>query len=281
MPTSTYSQIPTLVSYLHTLMPTSILDVGLGNGKLGFIARDYLDVMLGERYRRSDWKIRIDGIEAFPDYVQDYQRAIYDDIHLGDAYDVIDGLGSYDVVFLGDVLEHFEKPRAEAFLDKCCAHVKQAIILSIPLGERWTQEDIYGNPYERHRSFWTSEELEPRASAVNLLDFPGLGKYGTFLIRREDYRHHQARRHAETLVADGKRPAAIAALETAIDELQPNLQTVVLLAELLVSEGALEAALQWLRLGERHFPEAPLLPSSIAQLTALVPVSASAIHKAV
>ena len=53
MPTSTYSQIPTLVGFLERLMPTSILDIGLGNGKLGYVARDLLDVMHGEIGRAS------------------------------------------------------------------------------------------------------------------------------------------------------------------------------------------------------------------------------------
>ena len=90
----------------------------MGNGKLGFIVRDLLDVMHGERYRREEWQVRIDGIEAFPDYVQAHKRAIYDDIHIGDAFDVIDTLGTYDVILLGDVLEHFERSRARAISRK-------------------------------------------------------------------------------------------------------------------------------------------------------------------
>jgi hypothetical protein len=58
MPTSTYSHIPTVVRYLQKVKPSSILDIGLGNGKMGFIARDFLDVMLGEKHRREDWKIK-------------------------------------------------------------------------------------------------------------------------------------------------------------------------------------------------------------------------------
>jgi 2-polyprenyl-3-methyl-5-hydroxy-6-metoxy-1,4-benzoquinol methylase len=92
--------------------PSSILDIGLGNGKMGFIARDFLDVMLGEKHRREDWKIKIDGIEIFSDYIQEHQRAIYNEIYLGDALEVIDALGSYDLIILGDVLEHFQKEKA-------------------------------------------------------------------------------------------------------------------------------------------------------------------------
>ncbi len=267
MPTSTYSQIPALITFLERLMPSSILDVGLGNGKLGFIARDLLDVMHGERYRQEEWQIRIDGIEAFPDYVQAHQRAIYDDILIGDAFEVIDRVGLYDVILLGDVLEHLEKTRAEAFLDKCCAHCKQGIILSIPLSERWTQADIYGNPYERHLSFWKLEELETRVTEFRLLEFAGVGQYGTFLIRREDYLHYQARRRADTLAGEGQQATAVAALEGALDTLPPHLNTVLQLAELLVRQGAIESALHWLRVGQSHFPEEPSLRSFITKLS--------------
>ncbi|HJN46530.1 MAG: hypothetical protein CL477_03535 [Acidobacteria bacterium] len=271
MPTSTYSQIPTLVGFLERLMPTSILDIGLGNGKLGYVARDLLDVMHGERYRMEDWQLKLDGIEAFPDYIQDHQRAIYDDILIGDAFDVIDRVGQYDVILVGDVLEHLEKTRAEAFLDKCCDHCTQAVILSIPLSEKWTQEDIYDNPYERHRSFWKSEDFESRAQEFKLLDFAGVGQYGTFLMRREDYQHHQARRTADTLAGDEQPAAAVAALEAALHTLPPNLNTLLQLADLLVRQGAIEAAIHWLRVGQGHFPDEPSLEPFIASLMQLMP----------
>ena len=98
MPTSPYSHIIQLINYLATTRPSSILDVGLGNGKLGFIARDFLDVMIGERYRKEDWEVKIDGIEVFADYIQGHQREIYDDIYIGNAFDIIDTLGSYDMI---------------------------------------------------------------------------------------------------------------------------------------------------------------------------------------
>ncbi|MDP6581149.1 MAG: tetratricopeptide repeat protein [Vicinamibacterales bacterium] len=273
MPSSTYAQIPTLVTFLGRLKPTSILDVGLGNGKLGFIARDFLDVMQGERYRQEDWQLKLDGIEAFGEYIQDHQKAIYDTIHIGDAFDVIDRLEHYDVILVGDVLEHLEKTRAETFLDKCCDHCTQAIILSIPLSETWTQEDIYDNPYERHRSFWKPEEFESRAQEFNLFDFPGLGQYGTFLMRREDHQHHQARRTADTLADDGQATAAVAALEAALHTLPPNLNTVLQLADLLVRQGAIETAIHWLRVGRGHFPDEPSIEPFITSLMQLLPAA--------
>ena len=266
MPTSTYAQIPAVVHYLHLLRPMSVLDVGLGNGKMGFIARDLLDVMLGERYLRADWKVRIDGIEIFERYVQAHQRAIYDDIHIGDAFDVIDRLGTYDLIIIGDVLEHFDRVRAEAFLEKAVAHSAGAIILNIPLGERWTQDNIYDNEYERHRSFWRPEEFQAFAEQSALSEFPGLGPYGSFLIRPAAYRHYRARVNADRLMADGSPDAAMRLLIGVAGGLPPDIATELQIAELLVRQGLNEQACERLERARPHFPNHASLGRFIAQL---------------
>jgi hypothetical protein len=190
MPTSPYAHLYHFMEFLNAVRPQSILDVGLGNGKLGFIARDFLDVMLGERYHRRDWQIRLEGIEVYSDYIQDHQRAIYDSIHIGDAYEVIDHLGIFDVVVLGDVLEHLPKEKGRLLLDKCMAHARIAIILFVPLGDGWKQPAIYGNPYEEHRSAWYEEDFSAVSLRHHLFDYDA-GPYGAFLIERELYINHR------------------------------------------------------------------------------------------
>jgi hypothetical protein len=188
MPTSPYAHLYIIVEFLVNASPASILDVGVGNGKMGFVARDLLDVMHGEsgKFKKEDWKIKIDGIEVFPEYIQDHQRAIYDHIYIGNAFDVMDTLGTYDMIILGDVLEHFEKSQAHHFLDKCIAHANKHIIVCIPLGVKWTQEAIYGNLHERHLSFWSFEDFKPLACYYKIFQYTP-GPYGTFLIKKEDY----------------------------------------------------------------------------------------------
>lgn len=187
MPTSPYMHIAAYIEFLTDLKPGSMLDIGLGNGKLGFIARDLLDVMYGERYKRQDWKLRLDGIEVFGDYVQDHQNAIYDTIYIGDAYNVIDGLGTYEVIVMGDVLEHFPKDKGLAMLDKCITHLSKALILFVPLGDGWEQPAIYGNDHERHRSAWRQDEFESMSRLFRVFEYPAFGYYGAFLISKQDY----------------------------------------------------------------------------------------------
>ena len=189
MPTSPFSHIPLYVDFLFSQRPASVLDIGLGNGKLGFIARDFLDTMLGERYRKEKWQIRIDGIEVFADYIQEHQRSIYDHIYIGDAFDQIDQLEMYDMVVLGDVLEHFEKDRGMSFLRKCFEHCNKSIALFIPLGEGWKQPAIYGNPYETHRSFWQAEDFMHMSCKYMIYKYH-VGFYGAFHITKDDYLDH-------------------------------------------------------------------------------------------
>lgn len=255
MPTSTFSQINSFVTYLQHANPNSILDIGVGNGKLGFIARDLLDVMLGERFRKRDWKVKIDGIEVFPDYIQDHQKAIYDEIHIGDAFDVIDTLGAYDLIVVGDVLEHFEKTRALKFLDKCVAHCNKHIIISIPLGENWTQPAIYGNPYEEHLSFWRKEEFEPFADQKSYLTFPGTGLYGTYLINKEDYIFFKAWEQFDGLCAAGREDEAVPLMETALRELPVSPRNDFSRAEFFIKQNKIDQAVNQLNQVREKFPE--------------------------
>lgn len=255
MPTSTYSQIPAVVRFLRKVMPTSILDVGIGNGKMGFIARDVLDVMLGQKYRKEDWSVRIDGIEIFTDYIQGHQKAIYDEIFIGDAFEIIDTLGNYELIILGDIIEHFEKHKAHRFMDKCFSHCKDSIIICIPLGEKWTQPPVFDNQHEEHLSFWSYEEFEPFITEKELLDFPGLGDYGCFLIRRDDYTHHRIREEADALFSAGKKDEAITYMEKSLAELPHDRRSEYVLVDLLLRSDQIEEALGRLNLLAKMFPE--------------------------
>jgi hypothetical protein len=270
MPTSTYAHIAVVAEYLEKIRPESVLDIGVGNGKMGFIARDLLDVMLGQRFRRSEWTLKLDGIEAFPEYIQPHQRAIYDEIHVGDAFEVLDTLGRYDAVILGDVLEHFEPERAHVMLRKCVAHADKAVILSIPLGERWTQEDIYDNPYERHLSFWTRESFEEMAIDARFFTFAGLGLYGSFLITPASFHAGAKMQEADGLFAEGRTAEAIAIVRRAIAESGASLPREIRLVEFLVRAGSLSEAVAVLEGTCARYPDDVALAAQLRDLRDVV-----------
>src|SRR6185436_17276966 len=136
MPSSRPNTIPTVIHILKQLRPASILDVGVGFGKWGHLFREYTDIVAAERdprrYQREHWQVRIDGIEGHKPYLTPMHQYLYHDIHVGDMRDVIHQLGRYDVIFMGDVIEHLEKAEGERFLKACWEHANQAVIASTP-----------------------------------------------------------------------------------------------------------------------------------------------------
>ena len=112
MPSSRPNAIPTVIHLIRQLNPQSILDVGVGFGKWGHLFREYTDILAAEndpaRYRRENWRVRIDGIEGHSAYLTDMHRFLYNELYVGDACELIGGLPKYDIIFAGDIIEHFE-----------------------------------------------------------------------------------------------------------------------------------------------------------------------------
>lgn len=161
MPTSNWQNISYSIGLIRELQPASILDVGVGFGLWGILCRKFLDASNG-RYFPDQWKVRIDGIEVYRKYIHAYHSFFYTQLYYGDARVLLDTIRtSYDLVILGDVLEHFEKAESHRFLDKCLGKAKR-VLIHIPIGPNWPQGAVYGNCYERHLSFWSMADFRNR-----------------------------------------------------------------------------------------------------------------------
>src|SRR6266513_2109335 len=108
MPSRTPTTIPTVIHLVRQLKPRSILDVGIGFGKWGHLFREYTDILEAERdprrYERKNWQVKIDGIEGHAAYLTEMHRYLYDEIHVGDALDLIRKVSIYDLIFFGDII---------------------------------------------------------------------------------------------------------------------------------------------------------------------------------
>lgn len=156
MPSSQPDNISTIVKWITEIDPASILDVGVGFGKYGVLAREYTDLRHG-RYYRKDWKVVIDGIEIFDPYVNPVWD-IYDRVFCEDAVELLHHLKNYELVLLCDVIEHFEKSVGHAVLAECRRMATRAVIVSTPV-IRYPQDPMHGNEHERHRSEWCQEDF--------------------------------------------------------------------------------------------------------------------------
>ncbi len=156
MPSSHPGQLNEIVNEIRRVNPERLLDIGVGFGKYGFLAREYLELWDG-RERIGDWQRTIDGIEAHGPYIGPWQEAVYDSIHIGDALTILPGLGSYDLILIIDCLEHFECADGEALLREAVQH--GPVLVSVPKSVDFSQADAFGNPYEVHRSQWSVTDL--------------------------------------------------------------------------------------------------------------------------
>jgi len=169
MPSSRPNTIATVIHLVRQLKPRSILDVGVGFGKWGHLFREYTDIVEAEadpaRYERQNWQVKIDGIEGHAAYVTEMHRYLYDQIHVGDACDLIRKLPAYDLIFMGDIIEHFEKEDGRQLLREAFEKCNKAVIVTTPKFET-AQSERCGNELERHRSLWSAADFGKFTGAI-------------------------------------------------------------------------------------------------------------------
>jgi hypothetical protein len=144
------------------LSPKSILDIGVGFGKNGFLAREYCDIWHG-RYP-GNFSTTIHGVEVFDKYITDIQKYIYDAIFIGDATSpamfTAGMLPRYDLILLTDVIEHMPKAIGQQVLDSILEHSDAAIITTPVDAGVGVRGAANGNEFEAHLSQWSSDEFQ-------------------------------------------------------------------------------------------------------------------------
>lgn len=145
MPRSDTSNRPWVTRKIAELKPKTFLDIGAGEGTYGTLVKEH-----------SPETVR-HGVEIWAPYVKTYGlEDIYDKIYVCDARIFFDY--KYDLVILGDVLEHMTRDDAVELWSKISSSARAAII-SIPI-IYLPQGEEEGNPYETHvKPDWTHEEV--------------------------------------------------------------------------------------------------------------------------
>jgi len=144
MPESQQSEIGTLkiVKIIKSNPQCKILDIGCGEGKWGKLLKDF---------------VRIDGIEVYKPYIEKYNlNQYYNKIYNVDMRD-FNLYPRYDIIILGDVLEHISKEDAVLFISRLKQRVTN-IFLSIPI-TFCPQGEVDGNKYEKHLYHWSDKEI--------------------------------------------------------------------------------------------------------------------------
>jgi len=155
MPTSRPYHLTWLCNKVIELRPQSVLDIGIGFGSKGMLFREYTDVWNGSMFA---WKVQIDGVEIFEKYITDLQRSIYDNIHVGNIVEIVDSLPDYDLIYMGDVLEHLTREQGFELITKLKRKCRDLIIVTpAKVGH---QGAVYENENETHVSQWSPIDFE-------------------------------------------------------------------------------------------------------------------------
>ena len=130
------------------LRPQRVLDVGVGAGKYSGLVRGMCDAHLT-------------GIEVHWPYLEQFNLAdLYDEMWAFDVMDLVEYRRaiSFDLVILGDVLEHLRRSDGMDLLDYFFYRSKHVIVVYPDL---YVQEgDPWGNSFEAHISLWTPADFE-------------------------------------------------------------------------------------------------------------------------
>jgi len=146
MPSSDPQTIGRVLKLVTWLSPSSILDIGSGNGRYGFLFRECLDWNYG-RLAKNDWGIRIDALEVDEEYLTSVHDYVYTNIFLNEWLKFTPRI--YDIAFMGDVLEHFSDWKAA--LDLAQRHSKITIVVSPNWPGSIEQRAWHGHEYEDHK----------------------------------------------------------------------------------------------------------------------------------
>lgn len=158
MPTGPLEAVPLIVDTVTAMNPGSVVDLGMGTGKYGFLIRERLDLAAGTH------DLRLVGVEGFPDYIGPHQRAVYDEIVETDVISYLRSTGErFDVGLALDIIEHFAPADAVEFmraaLDRC-----RVVVVSTP--RSFYAQDEHANALEHHRSWWARRDLQALATVL-------------------------------------------------------------------------------------------------------------------
>lgn len=203
MPSSYHYPITLTIEHIVRLRPKSILDVGPGYGKWGFLMREALDFVEG-RYSPDSWKTEIVGIDGFrhqsPLLDWAYNRVLVDDIR-----NRMDFASGFDMVVLGDVIEHFEKDEGRQLLSTLLSTNRNVLVIT-PL-HYFEQGSLEDNPFEIHRSHWRLADFDLWTSDYDVIGDSVVALMAGVAASYPIPRAHWASRVAYSLPGVRRRPA--------------------------------------------------------------------------
>jgi SAM-dependent methyltransferase len=176
-------QIPVIVYLLQQLKPRSVLDIGKGFGKYGFLVHEYVGIPTSSapdptKTLAQQSAVAVDAVEIQKTYLWPHIEQLYRQVFVGKIEELYPTLGHYDVVLMADVIEHIEKPAALAILRHFLAQ-GSAIVISTP--KDLFHQELYDSPHEQHVSHWRREDFD----FAKFVDCQNVGVGRIFLLANQ------------------------------------------------------------------------------------------------
>ena len=160
MPSSTYHTLNVAVQNILKVQPQSVLDIGVGFGKWGFLVREYIETW-NDRVFPDQWTCKINGLEIFEPYTKlPHVVALYDKITIGNASETIKSELFYDLIIAMDIVEHLPKDEGMGLCTEMLKRFNKACMINVPTGDWMNNVVIAGNEAEAHQAIWEEIDLK-------------------------------------------------------------------------------------------------------------------------
>lgn len=136
-----------------------VLDVACGRGSWGFCIR-----------ASKNGSPFIIGLDIWREYInRNREMKIYDELIIANVNKVPFRDDVFHVVVACEILEHLPKLEGFSLLEELKRVCRGRVIVTTPLGFL-EQEEINGNPHERHVSSWDVQDLISAKFKVRIVD---------------------------------------------------------------------------------------------------------------
>lgn len=161
MASSFSSQIPSIIHLVSKIAPTSVLDIGKGFGKYGFLLHEYLGIDNTKKLDptlslNQQSRLRIDCVEVDPDLMLPHLNQLYNNIFFENVLKNYEKYQAYDLILMIDIIEHLEKDAAIKMLKHFLAK-GSTVIVATPID--FFEQELYESVFEHHVSHWTVSDF--------------------------------------------------------------------------------------------------------------------------
>lgn len=169
MASSFISQAPIILYLISKIKPKTILDIGKGFGKYGFLIHEYIGIDNKNKLNplltmKEQSQINIDAVEIDEQLILPHLNHFYNVVITGNILEMYENMKTYDLILMIDIIEHLDKTAALKML-KFFAAKKTKIIIATPL--EFFNQHLYESVHEEHISHWSKKDF----SSIYNLDY--------------------------------------------------------------------------------------------------------------